>query len=617
MRNFTFLSLLSLFCLAAAPIPDGKIHKLTLQDVQFKIDDQPIRLVAGEMHLERILPEFWEDRIKKTRAMGLNTISIYLFWNQIEPSEGKFDFQGINDVRRFVKLCQDNHLWVIVRAGPYVCAETEFGGFPAWLLKHHDIRIRANDPQFLKYCGEYVQKLSGQIADLQVNHGGPILMTQFENELGRIDPYLNSLHDIFVKAGFDGQLFTCDHSGGVWNQLQGIPNVLRGYNNLILQPRYQQATAANAPGYPIYTPEVYTGWFSIWAGKVAKKTIADQLKETNFLLDHNMSFCYYVFNGGTNFGFTAGSNANSPIQTTYDYDSPVDELGRVAPKYHALRDLFIKRLNLTDLPEIPADPAVIEIPAFHVAPARALLDALPSPALSSKSVVTMEDIDQSTGFILYRKKFDSGIKGTLDLGKALDYSIVMLDGKTVGEAFTGYGPQSFQIPLDHTGPCTLDILVHNLGRTSSPFNQGTSRKGLNDNPTLNGTALTGWTIFSLPLDDPKIELDQSLKTPQTSPMFYTGNFTLDNVGETYLDMRNWHFGVVWVNGHNLGRYWDVGASRSLYLPSVWQKAGTNQITILELRQPPTNPEIKGMTTMMEEPAQKFTPMVYPTTAAQP
>ena len=193
----------------------------------------------------------------------------------------------------------------------------------------------------------------------------------------------------------------------------------------------------------------------------------------------------------------------------------------------------------------------------------------------------------------------------------------MLDGKTVGESFIGYGPQSFQIPLDHTGPCTLDILVHNLGRTSSPFNQGTSRKGLNENPTLNGTALTGWTIFSLPLDDPKIELDQSLKTPQTSPMFYTGNFTLDNVGETYLDMRNWHFGVVWVNGHNLGRYWDVGASRSLYLPSVWQKAGTNQITILELRQPPTNPEIKGMTTMMEEPAQKFTPMVYPTTAAQP
>jgi beta-galactosidase len=608
-----------LLCMAAPlladPSPDGKVHAFTLHDGKFFIDDQPIRLIAGEMHLSRIPAEFWEDRIKKARAMGLNAVSAYIFWNELEPREGVFNFDGINDVRRFVQLCQANGLWVILRAGPYDCAEWEFGGFPAWLLKHKGLRVRSDDPQFMEFSRQYVEKLHGQVGDLLVGHGGPIIMVQFENEYGRIDKYLKDLHGIYVNAGFDGQLMTCDHSGGVWQTLQGLPNVLRGYNGFPQngEMRFQQAAAVSGPmGYPLYSPEVYTGWFAPFGptAKSARVAINRQLADTQRLLDHkDVSWCYYVFDGGTNFGFTGGGNSGRPLQTSYDYDAPVDELGRVTPKYLALRDLFIKNLNL-DLPPVPPDPAVIEIPKFQLALDAPLLNRLPADAVDSDNAQTMEDLDQNYGFVDYRKTFND-LKGTLQLTGARDYSIVMVDGKVVGEAFDGYGQRSYSMKISQDGPCTLDILVHNLGRTSSPINQAASRKGLNANPSLDGKPLTGWKIYSLPLDDPdqlpSYDAAKNTGGAPTGPTFYGGSFTLDNLGETYLDMSDWHFGVVWVNGHNLGRYWDVGPTRAVYLPSVWQKKGENDIEVLELGTPPKSAEVKGVTKMVETPATTFKP----------
>lgn len=223
--------------------------------------------------------------------------------------------------------------------------------------------------------------------------------------------------------------------------------------------------------------------------------------------------------------------------------------------------------------------------------------------MTSDDVLTMEDIDQSYGFILYRKKFPQGIKGELNLGKALDYSIVMIDGQPVGRAFAGYGAQTFKMALNHAGACTLDILVYNLGRNSVGIIQSISRKGLNEDPTLNGQKVQGWEIFSLPLESPA-QLPSSVPKGG-GPAFHRGTFNLRELGETYIDMRNWGFGVVWVNGHNLGRYWDVGACRSLYLPSVWEKKGENEIVILELNQTPKNATVKGATQLIVEPAVKF------------
>ena len=566
--------------------------------------------------------------------MGLNTVSVYVFWNQLEPAEGKFSWTDNGNIRHFIKLCQDNGLWVTLRPGPYVCAETDFGGFPAWLLKHHGIKVRTDDPLFMQYCRTYVQALHDQIGDLQVTHGGPILMVQFENEYGKIDKYLDDLRKMFIDAGFDTQLFTCDASGGVWTRIQGLPGVLRATNGL---PNAQKVELAEhvAGGYPVYGSEVYTSWYSVWADRIGgppskAKTIPAQIKDTQWLLDRHLSFCYYMFDGGTNFGFSNGSNRWQPVQTTYDYDAPVDELGRVTPKFKALRDLFIHTLH-ADPPPIPADPKVIEIPPFQVPNYRLLLECLPQPALQTPSpgtpgrgenaippalttenVVTMEDLDQSYGLVLYRKSFPNGIEGLLDLGKALDYSIVMLDGQVVGQAFAGYGRESFRMTLNHPRAGTLDILVYNLGRNSVGITQSNSRKGLNENPLLDGQELKGWQIYSLPMDDPA-KLPSTIQTTADpgplAPAIYSGTFNLSDTGETYLDMRNWNFGVVWVNGHNLGRYWDVGADRGLYLPSVWQNKGENQITILELAGPPKSTAIQGLTKLVQEPAKRFAP--YP------
>ncbi len=603
--------LMVVLCLAIASVAratatsdDGKVHQFAATNGQFTIDGEPIQIIAGEMHPSRIPYQFWEDRIKKARAMGLNTVSFYVFWNQLEPKEGEFNFKEGNDIRRFVQLCRKNGMWVIMRPGPYACAETEFGGYPAWLLKHHDIKIRSDDPKFLNYNRLYLKALRDQLTDLLVTHGGPILMVQIENELGRIDKYLADLKQIFVDVGFDGQLFTCDHSGGVWNQLEGLPNILRATNGLPNEQKLELAQRADG-GFPVYGSEVYTSWFSVWGGPVGgpaskQKSIAAQLKDTRWLLDRHLSFCFYVFDGGSNFGFSNGANGWDPVQTTYDYDAPIDELGRVTPKYRALRDLLSKSQHIGP-PQIPPDPKVIEIPSFQLSPLRPLLAELPEP-VDADDVLTMEDLDQSNGLILYRKTFADGLSGELDLRKALDYSIVMIDGKVIGRAFAGYGLGSFKVKTNQPGPCTLDILVYNLGRNSVGINQASSRKGLNENPTVDGHELRGWKIYSLPLENP-----QGPASPCTSsaPTLYTGRFDLPETGETYLDMRQWHFGAAWVNGHNLGRFWDVGADRGLYLPSVWQNKGENQITVLELGQTPSEPTVAGKTQLVQEPAKPF------------
>jgi beta-galactosidase len=354
--------------------------------------------------------------------------------------------------------------------------------------------------------------------------------------------------------------------------------------------------------FPVFTPEVYTAWYSIWGGEIATRSIPEQLQWTNWLIDKRYSFCLYMFHGGTNFGFSAGSNQWRPVQTTYDYDAPVDEAGRVTEKYRVMRELLSQRFA-RELPDIPPDPPSIEIPAFTLTQRRPLLEMLPSkPTTVSADTVSMEDLDQGHGFVLYRKQFDAGLNGTLELLRALDYAIVMVNGKTVGRSFVGYGRESTRIQLNEPGPATLDILVHNLGRTSSPFNQSTGRKGLIDGATLAGKKLSDWQIHSLPMDT--IDFKPS-DAPHVGPTLYRGTFTLEQVGETFLDMRKWGFGVVWVNGHNLGRYWDRGALRSLYLPSAWQKVGANEIVILELDDEPKSPQVGGVKSIVSEPAKAF------------
>jgi beta-galactosidase len=594
-------------------VPDGRPHKFEARDHQFFIDGQPTMLVAGEMHFGRVQPEDWETRIKQARAMGLNTISFYLFWNQVETKEGKFNFTGMTDVRRVLKLCQENGMWAVLRPGPYCCAEIEYGGIPWWTLKYPDVKIRTTDPMWLGWCSNYLAQVDKQVGDLQVSKGGPLLMVQVENEFGITDPtnndYMAALTKVFKEVGFDGQLFTCEPGTRIWSDTGlRVPGLMYGRNGLDSDKKFQQS-AEGIGDFPVYAPEIYTAWFSGWGEPIATKnsTIPQITNWVTYLLDHGDSFCLYVFFGGSNYGFDNGCNEYLPVQTSYDYNAPIDEAGRTTEKYRALRTLLTERLKINP-PAIPADPPVIEIPPVKLDQTEPLLQTLPRrPTLISEKTVSMEDLNQDYGFVLYRKTFPNGLKGKLELKKAMDYTVVMVNGKTVGKSFVGDGLDSNKIELPETaGPATLDLLVYNLGRISvivSDKSQHLARKGLIDGATLDGQDLTGWQIYSLPFNS--VDNFKASDAAHTGPTFYRGTFTVDKPGGTFLDMRNWSMGAVWVNDHNLGRFWDRGGLRSLFLPRQWLKPGRNEIIVLELHEAPKVAEVSGGTKIIEEPAVPF------------
>jgi beta-galactosidase len=565
------------------------------------------------MHFGRVQPEDWETRIKQAKAMGLNTVSFYLFWNQVETKEGKFNFTGMTDVRRVLKLCQENGMWVILRPGPYCCAEIEYGGIPWWTLKYPDVNVRTTDARWLKWCRKYLEQVYKQVGDLQVSKGGPLLMVQIENEYGITNPtnndYMLALTKIFKDVGFGGQLFTCDPTTRIWSDPGlRIPGVLHGRNGLSNDEKFRQSAPAIGD-FPVYVPEVYTAWFSGWGEPIATKnsTIPQITTWVTYLLDHSYSFCLFCFFGGSNYGFDNGCNQYLPVQTSYDYNAPIDEAGRATEKYGELRALLTARLKINP-PAIPADPPVIEIPTIKLEQKEPLLQTLPrKPTLVSAKTVSMENLNQDYGFVLYRKTFPHGLKGKLELKKAMDYTVVMVNGKTVGKSFVGYGLDSNKIDLPETaGPATLDLLVYNLGRISvvvSAQTQHLARKGLIEGASLDGADLSGWQIYSLPYYN--VNNFKASDAAHTGPTFYRGTFAVDNLGGTFLDMRNWSMGAVWVNGHNLGRFWDRGGLRSLFLPRQWLKQGRNEIIVLELHDAPKVAEVSGGTKIIEEPAIPF------------
>ena len=608
-------------------VPDGKPHKFETRNKQFLIDGEPTLLIAGEMHFGRVLPEDFETRVKQAKAMGLNTLSFYLFWNLSEPQEGQFDFSGPNDVRRMLKICQDNGMWVILRPGPYCCAEVDYGGIPWWTAKgdNANVKIRTSDLKYLAWCKRFIDAVGKQVADLQVTKGGPLLMVQMENEFAMVAnasggyDHMLALKTIFRNAGFDVPLFVCDPGsfsgpGGTGGGNPYGNDVLRGRNGLKSQSDFQQA-AAVAGDFPVYAPEVYTAWFSGWGQPIATRnaTIPAITDWTNSLLNYKASWCYYMFFGGTNWGYNTGCNEWLPLQTTYDYSAPIDEAGRTTEKYRALRTILATRTGRT-LPEPPPEPAVGTISTIKFAEHESLLEWAPFEirvgsthmVRGSTEARSMEDLDQSYGFVLYRHTFPNGLKGTLELKQAMDYAVTMVNGKTVGKSFVGYGPDSNKITLNEFGPATLDILVHNLGRISvitSTNSQSRARKGLIGGAFLDGTEIADWQIQPLPML--KIENFKATATAHTGPTFYHASFNIDKPFSTFLNLSNFSMGIVWVNGHNLGRFWDRGGARSLLLSEHFLKPGANDIVVLELHDAPKTPEITSTANMVETPPQPF------------
>lgn len=566
-------------------------HTFALGDKDFMLDGKPFQMISGEMHYPRVPREAWRARMKMAKAMGLNTIGTYVFWNLHEPQKSKFDFTGNNDVAEFVRIAAQEGLWVILRPSPYVCAEWEFGGYPSWLQNEKGLVVRGTEEKYLAEYRKYILEVGKQLAPLQINHGGNILMVQIENEYGSYGSdkaYLTINENLFKEAGFDGLLYTCDPAADL---VKGhLPGLLPAVNGLDNPAKVKQLINENHDGKgPYYIAEWYPAWFDWWGTEHHTVPAAQYIGRLDSVLAAGISINMYMFHGGTTRGFMNGANfkGTSPYEpqtSSYDYDAPLDEAGNPTPKFIAFRNVIQKYLpNGTKLPPVPAAKPSMHLLVFTLKQVASLMTNLPTAKISERPL-TFEDLNQAYGYVLYHTTLQGGKEAILKLEELRDYAIVMINGKTVGTLDRRLKQDSMLINLP-TGKVNLDILVENMGRINFGEYLLQNKKGITQRVLFNHQELTNWKMYKLPFDNLKSVIYKNYDAKGNHPVVRKGKFMVSRLADTYLDMRKWGKGVVWVNGHNLGKYWSIGPQQTLYLPAEWLKKGINTIEVLELLKP--------------------------------
>ena len=571
-------------------------HTFALGTSEFLLDGNPFQIISGEMHPSRIPAEYWRHRIQMAKAMGCNTISVYIFWNYHEQEEGIFDFAtGNHNLGEFFKIVQEEDLWLIVRPGPYVCAEWELGGIPPYLLRIPDIKLRCMDPRYMAAAERYMGKLAAEVKPFLITNGGPVLMLQVENEYGSYGNdrnYMARLKDVWVENGIDVPFFTGDGPTPYMLEAGTLPGCAVGLDSGSHPSHFELASKMN-PGVPVFSSETYPGWLTHWGEKWARPDTINLLNEIKFLMDNKKSFNLYVIHGGTNFGYTAGANSGGkgyePDVTSYDYDAPIDEQGKPTGKYMALRRLIGSYLPKgKKLPPVPEPIPSYEIPSIGLSQFTSVWDNLPQP-VNSVQPKPFEAYNQDYGFVLYTTELIGHKKGKLTITDLHDYATVFLNGEYIGSLDRREGINSIDIPESKVDKPVLEILVEAMGRIN--FAQYLiDRKGITDRVTLNGMTLMNWKVYNLPMDDKFIySLRSSNRNPGKKGIIFKGNFFLASAGDTFLDVSNFKKGVAWVNGHNLGRYWEIGPQKRLYCPATFLRQGSNEMMVFDLHQ--TAPQI--------------------------
>jgi beta-galactosidase len=565
-------------------------------DTDFLIDGHPIQIFSGELHYFRVPRPYWQDRLAKAKAMGLNAVCTYMPWNLHEPSPGQFDFSGDNgmlDIASFIRMAGEMGLWVLLRPGPYICAEWDFGGLPGWLLADRDVRIRCSDEKYLTAVERYITRVGQELSHLTCGNGGPIGMVQVENEYGSFAndrAYLYRLRQMLTDAGLgDGTLyFTSD---GAQSDMLAAGTL----DGTLVTANFGSKADVNLtklrefrPHQPIMCGEFWCGWFDQW-GKPRQGNDDPTVLETDvrWMVENNASFSIYMFHGGTNFGFTAGANHYedfAPTVTGYDYWALLDEAGRPTRKYDAVRRILGDQ---SDLPPIPANAsAVVEIPAdrFRFTGSASLWTNLPK-AIHSPSIKPMEQVGQYLGgAILYRTNIKGLGAGKLNIVEPHDVAQVYLDGVLVATLDRQHKQTTVELPEIRVGAKgQMDILVWALGHV----NYGPKMldyKGISDRVEFKHFTLTGWEICPMPMDAAQRATLKYSDTIASGPTYHRAEFTLaeDEVGDTFLDTRAFEIGAIWVNGHNLGRYWSVGPQQTLFCPGCWLRPGSNEIVIFDM-----------------------------------
>jgi beta-galactosidase len=561
----------------------------------FLLDGKPLQIRCGEIHLARVPREYWRNRLQLCRAMGLNTVCAYLFWNFHEPVRGQFDFTGQGDAAEFCRIAKQEGLYVILRPGPYACAEWDMGGLPWWLLKDPDIKLRSNDEKFMAPAREYLQQVGKVLGDQQITRGGPILMVQVENEygsFGRDTSYIRALRQAIMDAGFDVPLFACNPT---YDLRKGFVPELFQVVNFGRDPAAGfKALRDLQPKGPLMCGEFYPGWFDTWGAPHHVGNTQRYLADLDYMLSHNESFSIYMAHGGSSLGLWAGADRPfKPDTSSYDYDAPISESGQIGEKYRLTRELFQKHLPADErLPDPPAANPVVAVPTFSLTLRAGILDNLPAP-ISDHIARNMEMYDQGHGCMVYRAMLPAGPAVELKVEKVGDFAWVSLNGKSIG-VLDRRSRRTHMVVPQRSAPAQLDILVEAMGHVNFGA-EVKDPKGLMG-VTLAGKPLEDWQIFPLPLSDTEVaSLRYKPAAAEAGPAFWKGTFNIATATDTFLNVSHWGKGVVWINGRCLGRYWNIGPTQTMYVPGPWLRAGDNEVVVLDLLGP-DQPELSGQTT---------------------
>ena len=613
------LSAILLFAPLCVPAAN-KPGTFTTGDKTFLLNGQPFVVKAAEVHYPRIPRPYWEHRIKMCKALGMNTVCIYIFWNIHEQREGVFDFTGQNDVAEFCRIAQRNGMYVIVRPGPYVCAEWEMGGLPWWLLKKKDIRLRERDPYFMERVKIFEQKVGEQLAPLTIQNGGPIIMMQVENEYGSYGedkPYVSEIRDMLREiyspnpslAGEErghtkvqGQesilLFQCDWSSNFEkNGLDDLVWTMNFGTGANIDQQFRRLSELR-PDAPKMCSEFWSGWFDKWGARHETRPASDMVAGIDEMLSKGISFSLYMTHGGTSFGHWAGANSPgfAPDVTSYDYDAPINEQGLTTPKYYELREMMQKYSD-KKLPAVPKAPMpVITVPRFKLDKVMHI-SHYATAKRESRDLLTMEDMDCGWGMIEYTTTLpEVPVKSVLTLNDCHDFALVYIDGHYVGKIDRVKNEKSITLPPVKKGQA-LNLLVEAMGRIN--FGRAIKDfKGITDEVLLQAETdghettwnLKNWSIITMSDDYEAITREMTLahddmkrlETIFSDGGYYRGFFNLKKVGDTFLNFETWGKGQVWVNGHPMGRIWSIGPQQTLYVPGCWLKKGKNEVIVLDI-----------------------------------
>ena len=555
------------------------VETFAIGDTDFLLNGEPFRVLSGAIHYFRVHPDQWADRIAKAHAMGLNTIETYVAWNAHAPQRGDWNVDDGLDLGRFLDLVAAEGMHAVVRPGPYICAEWDNGGLPAWLFGDESVGVRRNEPQYMAAVTEFLERVYEIVVPRQIDNGGPIVLVQIENEYGAYGSdksYLEELVRVTRAAGVTVPLTTID---------QPEPEMLRNgsLDGLHMTASFGSRTVErfatlreHQPTGPLMCMEFWNGWFDDWGTHHHTTSASASAADLDAILAAGGSFNLYMFHGGTNYGLTNGANDKGrymPIQTSYDYDAPLDEAGNPTAKYFAFRDVIATYAPVPDeVAEVSPAAPVFEIELTE----RASLLPLLGDGVEHDHLPTLDELQHYSGFAVFTTTLRGEGDGVLAFGEVRDRAWVMLDGERVGVLARDAHENSITLPR---ASGELVVIVEDQGRVDYGTRIG-EHKGLHGGATLDGAAITDWTSTVIDLDAVvAASLDGGLTA--SGPVIARGSFDLSEPTDLFVDTRNWGKGVAWVNGFALGRYWRRGPQETLYVPGPVTRAGTNEIVVLE------------------------------------